>query len=296
MTIREHINISDDRLMNGLLPVVRIMSEINASKDSEVTLDFSDTRFVSPVFILSLIVFATRCGKRITIIGANKYLDTIGFTDGGIAPDKLRGSAFLAIMEGYSNKTYIPIVSFPANTNTDEKETISSIVEDIIIRQLNIEHNVATGIKYMVEETIDNVTEHSETDRGFIFAQSYQNKGYLDLCIADRGITLLGSYKKLPDNEINDDMEAIKAANRGISSKNRPEAENRGFGIYTSKKMLIEGLGGQYMMISGNSMYMKNKELDNFYSFPGNIRLDGTVVALRIPFQSPNFNYVNYIE
>ena len=52
MTIREHINISDDKLMNGLLPVVRLMSEINASKDSEVTLDFSDTKFVSPVFIL----------------------------------------------------------------------------------------------------------------------------------------------------------------------------------------------------------------------------------------------------
>lgn len=296
MTICEHINISDDRLMNGLLPVVRIMSEINASEESEVTLDFSDTKFVSPVFILSLIVYATRCNKKISIRGASKYLETIGFTNGGIAPDKLRGSAFLAIMEGYSNKTYIPIVSFPANTDTDEKETISSIVEDIIIRQLNIEHNVATGIKYMVEETIDNVTEHSETDRGFIFTQAYPNKGYLDLCIADRGITLLGSYRKLTGNEINDDMEAIKAANRGISSKNRPEAENRGFGIYTSKKMLIEGLGGQYLMISGNSMYMKNKVFDNFYSFPGSIRLDGTVVALRIPFQSPNFNYVSYIE
>lgn len=282
--------------MNGLLPVVRIMSKISASKASEVTLDFSDTKFISPVFILSLIVYVTRCGKNISIKGANKYLETIGFIDGGIAPDKLRGSAFIAMMEAYSSKTYIPIVSFPANSDTDEKEKISSIVEDIIIRQLNIEHNVATGIKYIVEETIDNVTEHSETDRGFIFAQAYPNKGYLDLCIADCGITLLGSYMKLPGNEINDDMEAIKAANRGISSKNRPEAENRGFGIYTSKKMLIEGLGGQYLMISGNSMYVKNKEFDNFYSFPENIRLDGTVVALRIPLQSPNFSYVNFIE
>lgn len=96
-----------------------------------------------------------------------------------------------------------------------------------------------------------NITEHSESDRGYIFAQAYPTKGFLDVCIADRGVSLLGSYEKLPDNEILSDMEAIKAANRGLSSKNLPDAENRGFGIRTSKQMLIHGLGGQYLMISG---------------------------------------------
>ena len=57
-------------------------------------------------------------------------------------------------------------------------------------------------------------------------------KKYLDICIADQGIGLLGSYKKVPNNEIIDDMEAMKAANRRISSKNRPEAESRGYGIW----------------------------------------------------------------
>lgn len=79
----------------------------------------------------------------------------------------------------------------------------------------------------------------------------------MDVCIADRGVGLLGSYEKLPDNEIESDMEAIKAANRGLSSKNLPDAENRGFGIKTSKQMLIQGLGGQYLMISGSSLYIR---------------------------------------
>ena len=172
----------------------------------------------------------------------------------------------------------------------------SLISENMIISQLNIQPNVAIGLKYMIDETLDNITEHSESDRGYIFAQAYPKKGFLDVCIADRGINLLGSYEKLSDNEIASDMEAIKAANRGLSSKNLPDAENRGFGIMTSKQMLIQGLGGQYLMISGSCLYIKSRFLDSFYAMPNGLRWNGTIVALRIPYQSDTFNYINYIE
>ena len=190
MIIKEHINVKDDRLIDGLTPVVRIMSQLESSREQEVT----------------------------------------------------------------------------------------------------------NGLKYMVDETLDNITEHSDSDRGYIFAQAYPTKGFLDVCIADRGINLLGSYMKLPDNEIASDMEAIKAANRGLSSKNLPDAENRGFGIKTSKQMLIQGLGGQYLMISGSSLYIKSRNLDSFYAMPRGLRWNGTIVALRIPYHSDIFNYIDYIE
>lgn len=199
-------------------------------------------------------------------------------------------------MEGYAQKTYIPIINFPAHKSSDDKEEILTVAENLIIRQLNIKSNVASGLKYMIGETIDNITEHSETDRGFICAQAYKNKGYLDICIADGGVTLLGSYKKLPGNEISNDLEAIKAANRGISSKNLPYAENRGYGIYTSKKMLVEGLGGQYMIMSGGALYMKSQKVDKFFTLPSGLRWNGTIVALRIPYIDKDFNYINYIE
>ena len=32
-------------------------------------------------------------------------------------------------------------------------------------------------------------------------------------------------------------LDQVQAANRGISSKNLPDAENRGYGIYTSNRM-----------------------------------------------------------
>ena len=296
MIIKEHINVKDDRLIDGLTPVVWIMDQMEKSVDQEVTIDFSDTRFISPVFALSLIVYLTRCGKQIAFTNVSDYLERIGLGNGGIKPDTMRQTEFLAELEKYTSKTYIPIIDFAAGRNSDAKEVVSSIVENMIIQQLNIQSNVANGFKYMIDETLDNITEHSESDRGYIFAQAYPTKGFLDVCIADRGVSLLGSYEKLPDNEILSDMEAIKAANRGLSSKNLPDAENRGFGIRTSKQMLIHGLGGQYLMISGCSLYLKSCNLDTFYSMPHGLRWNGTIVALRIPYHSSSFNYINYIE
>lgn len=296
MIIKEHINVKDDRLIDGLTPVVRIMSQLESSREQEVTIDFSDTRFISPIFALSLIVYISRCGKQISFKNVPDYLELIGLSNGGIKPDEMRQTEFLAALEKYASKTYIPIIDFAAGRNSDAKEVVSSIAENMIIRQLSIRSNVANGLKYMVDETLDNITEHSDSDRGYIFAQAYPTKGFLDVCIADRGINLLGSYMKLPDNEIASDMEAIKAANRGLSSKNLPDAENRGFGIKTSKQMLVQGLGGQYLMISGSSLYIKSRNLDSFYAMPHGLRWNGTIVALRIPYHSDIFNYIDYIE
>lgn len=296
MILREYINVKDDRLIDGLTPVVHMMSQIEGAEEQEVTVDFSDTRFISPVFALSLIVYLSRCGKQVSFRNVPDYIELIGLCKGGIKPDQMRHTEFLAQLEKYASKTYIPIIDFAAGRNSDAKEAVSSIVENMIIHQLSIQSNVANGFKYMIDETLDNITEHSDSDRGYIFAQAYPTKGFLDVCIADRGVSLLGSYEKLPDNEILSDMEAIKAANRGLSSKNLPDAENRGFGIRTSKQMLIQGLGGQYLMISGSSLYIKTRNLDSFYSMPNGLRWNGTIVALRIPYHSTTFNYINYIE
>lgn len=295
MIINDRINVQDDRLMNGLIPMIHIMSMIKKSGNDRIIIDFAQTQFISPVFVLSLLVYAKKSDKEIIFEHMNDYMKAIHM-DNGIKPDELRKSEFLAIIEGYSRKTYIPVINFPANRNNDEKEDILTAVEELIIRQLNIPNNVAYGIKYMLGETIDNITEHSGTDRGYLFCQAYKGKGYLDICIADGGITLLGSYQRLEDRFIEDDLEAIKAANRQISSKNLPDAENRGYGIYTSKKMLIEGLGGQYMIMSGSAIYMKSKTIDQFFTLPDGLRWDGTIVALRIPYQASQFDYIKYIE
>lgn len=295
-TIAAKINTQTERFLNGLEDAIDVIQKISMASDNEIYVDFSQSQFVSPLFVLPLMVYAAGCGKKVEFVHMTDYMEIIAMGT-GMKPDEMRSSEFKARMEAYAHKTYIPIVNFPATRDRDdEKNAILSSVESIIIRQSGIMPNVAAGLKYMIEENVDNIIEHSQSERGYIFTQAYPKKRHIDICIADMGITLLGSYRTLSDNEIESDIEAIQAASRGISTKNLPKAENRGYGIITSKKMLVEGLKGAYIMISGNAMHIKNPSIHRFYHLPDNIRWNGTIIAFRIPYTNNAFQYVNYIE
>lgn len=43
MVIRDVIKVKDDRLLDGLTPVVRMMSRVEESNKDEVVIDFSET-------------------------------------------------------------------------------------------------------------------------------------------------------------------------------------------------------------------------------------------------------------
>lgn len=297
MIINRRINIDDDKLSNGLSEVLGIIDQIYQSPDAEDTIDFSRTRFVSPTFILPLLIFINGTGKTIHTCNLTEYMHLLHFGNGGLNSDSMRKTEFIAHMERYSKGRYIPMIHFPATANrVDDKNEILTTIESILSRQVGLMPNVTMGLKYMIGEIVDNITEHSQSERGYIFAQSYPTKGYMDICIGDTGITLAGSYANLPGNEIESDLEAIQAANRGISTKNLPDAENRGYGITTSRQMLIDGLNGQYIMLSGNAVYIRNRTIDKFVILPNNIRCKGTIVAFRIPYINQDFQYIRYIE
>ena len=295
MIIKEDINIKDDKLTRGLGPVVRIMSLIKEIEDEDLILDCSSIRFTSPVFIISLMLCLFSSRKKVSLINVPQYLKTIHFYE-GLKPDIIDTEEFRRLLKKYCNKSYIPVISFPASVGrTADKDSILSAVENLLCRQLKLENNVLNGLKYMLGEMVDNITEHSDSERGYIFAQSYPTKEYVDLCIADEGITLKGSFKKA-GIEVYEDIEAMQAANKGVSSKNLPNAENRGYGIYTTKNMLITGLQGQYMMMSGQALYLKDRNMDNVYKLPNGIRWNGTVIALRLPYKNKDFSYIEYVE
>jgi len=106
----------------------------------------------------------------------------------------------------------------------------------------------------------------------------------------------LGSYRKMTGNTIEDHLSAMKAANQGISTKNLPNAENRGYGILTSKKMIIGGLSGNFIMLSGNALYLKSREVDQSTALPDIVNWQGTIVAMRIPYVNKRFDYIDFVE
>jgi hypothetical protein len=97
-------------------------------------------------------------------------------------------------------------------------------------------------------------------------------------------------------NKFIDHLSAMKAANSGIYTKNLPDAENRGYGIRTSKNMLVNGLSGNFVMLSGNALHLSSRGIDQFSALPEIATSQGTIVAMRIPYMNRSFNYINFVE
>lgn len=290
------IFVAPERLSNGLLSAVGICKCIREAME-DVSLDLSNCEFVTPSFVVPLLVYLKSKPNQVQIVNTSKYLDRIQFREYGVASDEMSGPEFSAYMSAYSPKSYIPIVRFSTKSNRSvDIGIVLSVIENLLVRQTNISNNVLFGIKYMLGELTDNISEHSRSESGYIFAQAYPNLGYIDICLADTGVTLLGSYSSLGGVEIDSDIEAMRAATKGISTKNLPDAENRGYGIITSVAMAVKGLHGSFMMISGNACYGTTINGSAYVGVPDNIHFKGTIISLRIPCDANlDFNYMKYI-
>jgi hypothetical protein len=76
---------------------------------------------------------------------------------------------------------------------------------------------------------------------------------------------------------------AINFAANGKSTKDSPENEGRGFGIRTSKKMLVDGLKGKYLLLSGGAFLIKTIDKEEVVEVPANLYFKGTILLLRVP-------------
>ena len=82
------------------------------------------------------------------------------------------------------------------------------------------------------------------------------------------------------------------------TTKDLPNAENRGYGISTSKNMLVNGLGGEFFMLSGNAFHRFDEASGvKYVNLPDPIRWNGTVVLMKIPITvREGFRYMDYIS
>ncbi len=160
-------------------------------------------------------------------------------------------------------------------------------------------------IKLFVAEMTDNIKEHSKAPKGLLYYWCPRGKNVIDICIADNGISILGSYvqKKLYIDRIGDsDARAVALAKNGYSTKNLPDAENRGYGISKNINMITNGLSGSMYILSGSALMMcdmlrvNNKGDGDILPLPEPIEWNGTLVFAEFPIQVPeNFDLYKYI-
>lgn len=268
--------------MESILRPTKKLIEALRKPDEKIDLSLVDFSF--PIMILPLSALISENSLEYTL-PKNKncadYLKYFNFPEG--------------FSEFISSSKYIPIYKFSAS-KADEKSITdkSNILKNLIgicLEKLGSPNGSVNALNISVDEIISNIEDHSEAEYGWINAQYYPSKEYLDICIVDRGITINGKYQKVGKN-FGDDREALKCALLGESAK--PE-KIRGSGLPTFTSMITQGFKGEMVIISGNAIVYANEKSDPVVQ-KLSVRWDGTIVALRIPKNSKSIDYTLHID
>jgi hypothetical protein len=291
----------------GLSSFFRVLNQVSTLAPYEsIEFDMSGCQFLTPSFLLPLaLLIKQEEGKREVLCprqllpSFHIYADLISFPS-GLKPENIMGGDYESYLEKYTNKTFIPVIDFPAGESdgsTHIRNAFLGVLNSFLKKQLNLTGGVLTAMFYLIDEAVNNIVDHSAAERGFIFAQYYPSRQFVDICISDSGIGILETFKKRPNNQVLTDKDAILNAASGVSTKDLPGAEGRGFGISTSKRMLAEGLDGKYLILSGNAILVKTLEQERIIELSNPLKWAGTIVVLRIPYVAlPTFNPVLYYE
>lgn len=296
----------NDNFGDGLNHFFDILSQVQSLSDKEaLILDMRECVFLTPFFLLpiTLLISKESDKRKVDILfpesksGIHEYLRSIRFHE-GLRPETFPNTQYSMLLEDFSGKNYIPIIDFPADRdskNIETRDSFLSTVGSIISKQVDLKGQIKTGVLYLIDEAVNNIVDHSGESRGYIFAQYFRANGFLDICIGDCGITILGSYKKGGNLEITSDEDALINSSKGLSTKNRPGAENRGFGISTSLNMLVNGLKGKYALLSGSAILIKTLDREEVVVTPSKLHWQGTILTLRVPYAGNlNFNAHDY--
>ncbi len=154
-------------------------------------------------------------------------------------------------------------------------------------------------VSYFVSELMCNVEQHANVPLGYGIVHYDSSNRTLLLGIADGGISIYGSYtlaRKYQDKIGDSDAQALYLAQNGYSTKNLPDAENRGYGISSNAKLIVEGLSGAFSIVSGNALFYRAKGVKQIITLPNDIDWPGTLVLAEIPLPNQVIDLYKYIN
>lgn len=204
--------------------------------------------------------------------------------------------AMTSIFHGQTTSLIIPFDlddASTANVIDQLKEHLLTYCPDTL-KALNM------PLTYLLDELICNIQQHAQADKGYAYLMYNKAAKTIEILIADFGITIYGSYvaaQKHLDKLGDSDAEALNLAQNGYSVKNLPDTENRGYGISSNMKMIVDGLHGEFAVLSGNALMLQVPNKRAILALPPEIDFKGTMIMVRIPVQVPEgFNIYNYMS
>jgi len=183
----------------------------------------------------------------------------------------------------------------------DEQSTnqVLKRIEQQLCDGCPIYSQLSQSVSYLLDELTCNMQQHSHANEGLIYANFSNDR--IEIVLADHGISIYGSYvqaQKYLDLIGNSDAEAVGLAKDGYSTKDLPNAENRGYGISSNIRIVTRGLKGEFAIYSGNALFVQTSNESKLLELPEELDLQGTMVVVRIPTNniSENYNFYEYIS
>lgn len=270
---------------NSLIQQLAVFYSIfkNISPNERVNFNLSQLNWLFPLVILPISAYIKETKSQF-ILPQNpqvaSYLKTVRFPEGVCSVSELQKLL-----------NYTPIGILKKREDFKEQEKLGSCFAEMIYKILKPTVAAQNAVYYPLTELMTNIFEHSKKDIGYIFGQYYPKKEFLDLCIIDRGRGLARSYKE--ENNLDfTEKQAIERALKGYSTK--PDQE-RGYGIRTSKRVICEGLGGSFILLSGEYTLFSYKNQEKMVFLP-KFYWQGVVIAYRIPRPKRPINITPYLE
>jgi len=270
---------TSEGFFDHFLYLYRILRDV----DDRVLFDFREAKWFFPVVLLPLATYINDTDSKFFPPADERlleYFDTVAFPKGVEHAFEIK-----------DERSYIPIAHIKKR-NPKERAKIEEKFIETLYHVLNPTVEIRNAIYYPISEFVDNIFQHSKRDEGYLFAQYYPTKKFLDMCIVDRGVGLVGSYKKVLNLKLSDE-EAIKEALEGRSTKNSNE---RGYGIATSERIICEALKGEFLLISGKAAFYSSPHQGGIiYTLP-KFDWNGVIVAYRIPKPQNYVDIYQYVE
>lgn len=159
----------------------------------------------------------------------------------------------------------------------------------LAIRQADIiEEGVISSLEWCLNETMDNVLQHSEIGVGYVMAQLHKNFKRFSVCVFDAGIGIYNSFKPSKYNP-RFPLDAITLAM--MEKVTRDEKVGQGNGLWGLTNIINEAKGSLYIS-SGGAVYSKNN-LETKTIETGHFNLGKKYGTTLIDFQLDYSNKIN---
>lgn len=188
------------------------------------------------------------------------------------------------ILEGKETGTNTKLTILPnTEVQRQQDETALHMAE-------SIDYDTYGGyltVFHICNELINNIYNHTPMEKGlanygYTYSQLYPFERKLDICVLDDGLSIPGKFEK---NNIHfeDDCDAICKAINGMTTAKDKDFESRGNGLWSTIKLVVEGNGGNVLLVSRNGcLHIRSKDSFKYYHLDNSSIFKGTLVSVRL--------------